>query len=366
VKSETKDQDMDPLPGSEVLCEGWMVKSPPLETKPIPGYSLFKAKWRRRWFVLQQGKLPRQYLLNYYTDDTKKRLKGTIPLDDCEQVEHGLVDRKGNYDYMFSINTRSRSYFLAVDSRREMDTWVNMVCKACGLKENADEAEIENSVSHPPSLHNVPIEVAPRPSKTSTSSSTHGPIYTNTLHLPKEPPTALTGASQQNKPTISNPYIHISECFSGKPVPPQPPPRGSSNGGNGSQFKPAPPKTSKTSTGSHRHDSSTDEEQIYFYMPSNATIDRNGKTSMIMIPAKSYEQPSLAYIDLDLPKVDDDVFTPPSRTATIIKKSSNPNFSTEKNETIYKEVDFEKTKAWNLTRKDREGERIQTIDHRTS
>ena len=69
-------------------------------------------------------------------------------------MEHGLVDRKGNYDYMFSINTRSRSYFLAVDSRREMDTWVNMVCKACGLKENADETEIENSVSHPPSLHN--------------------------------------------------------------------------------------------------------------------------------------------------------------------------------------------------------------------
>ena len=38
--------------------------------------------------------------------------------------------------------------------------------------------------------------------------------------------------------------------------------------------------------------------QIYFYMPSNATIDRNGKTSMIMIPAKNYEHPSLAYIDL--------------------------------------------------------------------
>ena len=46
VKSETRNQDMDPLPGSEVLCEGWMVLSLPLETKPIPGYSLFKAKWR--------------------------------------------------------------------------------------------------------------------------------------------------------------------------------------------------------------------------------------------------------------------------------------------------------------------------------
>ena len=38
---------MEALPTiSEVLCEGWMVKSPPVppvETKIIPGYSLFKA-----------------------------------------------------------------------------------------------------------------------------------------------------------------------------------------------------------------------------------------------------------------------------------------------------------------------------------
>ena len=67
------------------------------------------------------------------------------------------MDRKGNYDFMFSINTRSRSYFLAVDSRKEMDTWVNMVCKACGLKENVDDveaAEAENSISQAPSVQN--------------------------------------------------------------------------------------------------------------------------------------------------------------------------------------------------------------------
>ena len=33
---------MEALPAiSEVLCEGWMVKSPPVETKILPGYSLF-------------------------------------------------------------------------------------------------------------------------------------------------------------------------------------------------------------------------------------------------------------------------------------------------------------------------------------
>ena len=55
VKSETRNPDMDPLPGSKVLCEGWISLSLPLGTKPIPEYLLFKAKWRRLWFVLQQG-----------------------------------------------------------------------------------------------------------------------------------------------------------------------------------------------------------------------------------------------------------------------------------------------------------------------
>ena len=45
---------MEALPAiSEVLCEGWMVKSPPVppvETKIIPGYSLFKAV-RRELFL---------------------------------------------------------------------------------------------------------------------------------------------------------------------------------------------------------------------------------------------------------------------------------------------------------------------------
>jgi len=350
---------MDPFPVSEVLCEGWMVKSPPLETKPIPGYSLFKAKWRRRWFVLQQGKVPRQYLLNYYTDDTKKRLKGTIPLDDCEQVEHGLVDRKGNYDYMFSINTRSRSYFLAVDTVKEMDTWVNMVCKACGLKENVDEQpEAENSVSQTPPSVPAPIEVAPKP------------LYENTPVVPATAP-----ASAAPKPSISGPYIHISECYSGKPPPPQRNPQPQPRQINGSQQKQPPKIEPMRSTGSQRHDSSTDEEQIYYYMPSNPTIDRHGKTSMIMIPAKNYEHPSLAYIDLDLPK-DAEVFTPPSRTATINKSKTTQNgYNTHaeaagsKNETIYKTVDFEMTKAFNQTRNDRKTEtekRLHITDQRTS
>ena len=89
-----------------------------------------------------------------------------------------------------------------------------------------------------------------------------------------------------------------------------------------------------------------------------STMDRNGKPSMIMIPAKSYEQQaSLAYIDLDLPK-DDDVFTPPSRSAAALKKAQ------EESSTIYKTVDFEMTKAFNQTRKDVEEKRLHTSEQR--
>ena len=90
-----------------------------------------------------------------------------------------------------------------------------------------------------------------------------------------------------------------------------------------------------------------------------STMDRNGKPSMIMIPAKSYEQPSLAYIDLDLPK-DDEVFSPPSRsTMAALKKARD-----EESSTIYRPIDFEQTKAFNQTRKDVEEKRLHTTEQR--
>lgn len=101
----------------------------------------------------------------------------------------------------------------------------------------------------------------------------------------------------------------------------------------------------------------------------NGTIDRDGKVVPVMVPAKSYEQPALAYIDLDLPK-DDDVFSPPAASTSAPSRSTTIHkgpFQTESSSTIYKEVDFEMTKAFNQTRKDVEEKRLQpTTEHRTS
>ena len=36
--------------------------------------------------MLRQGAMPNQYLLQYFVDDTTRKLKGSIDLDQCEQV----------------------------------------------------------------------------------------------------------------------------------------------------------------------------------------------------------------------------------------------------------------------------------------
>ena len=36
--------------------------------------------------MLRQGTMPNQYVLEYYVDRTAKKLKGSIDLDQCEQV----------------------------------------------------------------------------------------------------------------------------------------------------------------------------------------------------------------------------------------------------------------------------------------
>ena len=47
---------------------------------------LLLQKWRRRWFQLRCGAMPGQYILQYYVDNNTRRLKGSIDLDQCEQV----------------------------------------------------------------------------------------------------------------------------------------------------------------------------------------------------------------------------------------------------------------------------------------
>ncbi|CAK1588170.1 unnamed protein product [Parnassius mnemosyne] len=119
-----------------IVFEGWLTKSPP--TKRI-----WRTKWRRRWFALRQsGELPGQYFLDYYADRNCRRLKGTINLDLCEQVDAGLhMERNSNGSLdpklrgsVFTIQTQSRTYHLEADCEADMAKWVDAICRVCGLQ----------------------------------------------------------------------------------------------------------------------------------------------------------------------------------------------------------------------------------------
>ncbi|XP_075234904.1 daughter of sevenless [Lycorma delicatula] len=169
----------------EVIHEGWLTKSPPSKR-------IWRARWRRRWFVLRHsGELPGQYFLYYYTDRNCRRLKGQIDLDQCEQVDAGLrfENRKQKYQYMFDVKTPKRTYYLAAETEEDMNKWVDCVCHVCGLKAYLTE---ENN------YFGYGVEDEPSIAEESTQNTDSPPV---------------SPAS-----TISGPYIPISECISGKPL----------------------------------------------------------------------------------------------------------------------------------------------------
>uniref|UniRef100_A0A1B6D503 PH domain-containing protein n=1 Tax=Clastoptera arizonana TaxID=38151 RepID=A0A1B6D503_9HEMI len=171
----------------EMAHEGWLTKSPP--TKRI-----WRARWRKRWFVLRHsGELPGQYFLCYYTDRNCRKLKGQIDLDQCEQVDAGLrfENRKQKYQFMFDVKTPKRIYYLAAESEEEMNKWVDCICQVCGLKAYSQE---DTTYDYEYTGGDDEPSIAEESSQTAES-----------------PPVSPTS-------TASGPYIPIFECISGKPL----------------------------------------------------------------------------------------------------------------------------------------------------
>ncbi|XP_059481715.1 GRB2-associated-binding protein 1 [Neocloeon triangulifer] len=176
---------------NEIVHEGWLTKSPPTQR-------LWRAvsRWRRRWFVLRQGDLPGQYFLEYYTDKKCFKLKGKIDLDQCEQVDAGIESpdhlRVKCRENLFDLKTPHRTYYLAADSKVEMDKWVECICRICGLKAEIDATETSYGSVQVEELSFSPMEMS---------------FENQDVTTPTSPSSAST------------PYIFISECYSGKPPP---------------------------------------------------------------------------------------------------------------------------------------------------
>nr|XP_044987086.1 GRB2-associated-binding protein 1 isoform X2 [Jaculus jaculus] len=174
------------MSGGEVVCSGWLRKSPP--EKKLKRYA-----WKRRWFVLRSGRLTGDPdVLEYYKNDHAKKPIRIIDLNLCQQVDAGLTFNKKEFEnsYIFDINTIDRIFYLVADSEEEMNKWVRCICDICGFN---------------------PTEEAPASAQADASSAALPPSY-QLISLPPHPETLGLQEDPQD-------YLLLINCQSKKPEP---------------------------------------------------------------------------------------------------------------------------------------------------
>ncbi|XP_007942309.1 GRB2-associated-binding protein 1 [Orycteropus afer afer] len=195
------------MSGGEVVCSGWLRKSPP--EKKLKRYA-----WKRRWFVLRSGRLTGDPdVLEYYKNDHAKKPIRIIDLNLCQQVDAGLTFNKKEFEnsYIFDINTIDRIFYLVADSEEEMNKWVRCICDICGFNPTEEDA-----VKPPgPSLQapaDLPLAVNTAPSTQMDSSSAPLPPPYQLINLPPHLETLGIQEDPQD-------YLLLINCQSKKPEP---------------------------------------------------------------------------------------------------------------------------------------------------
>ncbi|XP_053797267.1 GRB2-associated-binding protein 1 isoform X3 [Vidua chalybeata] len=192
------------MSGGEVVCSGWLRKSPP--EKKLKRYA-----WKRRWFVLRSGRLTGDPdVLEYYKNDHAKKPIRIIDLNLCQQVDAGLTFNKKEFEnsYIFDINTIDRVFYLVADSEEEMNKWVRCICDICGFNPTDEDAV------KPPVSSLQPSAELPLPINTSLPSMQAESSLPSPYRLINVPP--LESSSGQEDPQD---YLLLINCQSKKPEP---------------------------------------------------------------------------------------------------------------------------------------------------
>jgi len=146
--------------------------------------------------VLLQGSEAESYLLCYYTDEAKTKLKGTINLKHCMNISSSLLveaEKKSKQVFMFSLSTPDRVYQFSSDTKQLIETWIEILTNACRKNpffENLDDGQ---------------------DCKRDKSEVFDESVYSTN--------------GNSIKKSMKDPYIHLTECYSGKFPPQAAPPR---------------------------------------------------------------------------------------------------------------------------------------------
>ncbi|CAG5134329.1 unnamed protein product [Candidula unifasciata] len=221
---------------TNVVHSGWMTKSPP-ERKLNSAFKIFRSQWKKRYFVLRKpsGSLPDQYELHYYKDQKCNTKKGSIDLEQCEQIIEALDSDV--FPYLLAIKTyyknKVRTYYLAADTEQEMNTWVQWLCHVCGLKPEDQPTDIPDpkpsqaaGVVRQTSVPATGLVVAngrPASPQRPASPGATATITSSPLSVSPQAAGGFQSASPQAVVrTLSDSslcYIPLENCTTGQPVP---------------------------------------------------------------------------------------------------------------------------------------------------
>ncbi|NXX29309.1 GAB3 protein, partial [Nicator chloris] len=187
------------MSSGDVVCTGWLIKSPP--EKKLKRYA-----WRKRWFVLRRGRMSgNPDVLEYYRSSHSRKPIRTIDLNECQVLKHSgpnFIKKEFQNNFVFIVRTTYRTFYLVAKTEEEMQIWVHNISQICNFGHLEDGTGSVDSLSHTTS--------SPQPSP--AASRLADPSF------PAEP--AAADAAEET-PSESGSvflpdYLFLSNCESGK------------------------------------------------------------------------------------------------------------------------------------------------------
>ncbi|XP_074003621.1 GRB2-associated-binding protein 3 [Numenius arquata] len=193
------------MSSGDVVCTGWLIKSPP--EKKLKRYA-----WRKRWFVLRRGRMSgNPDVLEYYRNNHSKKPIRIIDLNECEVLKHSgpnFIKKEFQNNFVFIVRTTYRTFYLVAKTEEEMQIWVHNISQICNFGHLEDGTGSVESLSHTTS------SPQPSPAASTHASRIADPSF-SVDHAAADVSAAEETPSESESVFLPD-YLFLSNCESGK------------------------------------------------------------------------------------------------------------------------------------------------------
>ncbi|XP_028922792.1 GRB2-associated-binding protein 3 isoform X1 [Ornithorhynchus anatinus] len=193
------------MSAGDVVCTGWLIKSPP--EKKLKRYA-----WRKRWFVLRRGRMSgNPDVLEYYRNNHSKKPIRVIDLNECQVQKHAgpsFIRKEFQKNFVFIVKTAYRTFYLVAKTEEEMQTWVRHISHICNFGHLDDGTDSVESLSHTNS------SLQPSPATSLHASRDTDPSFSGDNSAAEA--LAAEETTSESESLLLPDYLFLSNCETGK------------------------------------------------------------------------------------------------------------------------------------------------------